>query len=244
MDFIRRNFLGTLFKLTENEYTVLKNLINKYQHSQPNLFQPEIYDKKLFLEEVYMDEEDYDGLLRLLKTKKNIILQGPPGTGKTHVAKRLAYSMMEKKDNSRVKVVQFHQSYSYEDFIMGYRPNPQGDGFSLKDGVFYEFCEAAGNNYEREPYFFIIDEINRGNISKIFGEVLMLIENNYRGEEINLAFGDGYTLSVPENLYIIGMMNTADRSLPKLTMPFAGGSAFFPCPRHLRMKYSRLIKSL
>jgi 5-methylcytosine-specific restriction protein B len=93
---------------------------------------------------------------------------------------------------------------------MGYKPNEEG-GFYLKKGVFYNFCKAAKADPNR-PYFFIIDEINRGNMSKIFGELLMLIENQYRGESVKLAYNDEL-FSVPENLYIIGMMNTADRSL-------------------------------
>ena len=113
------------------------------------------------------------------------------------------------KDNSRIEFVQFHQSYSYEDFIMGYKP--VDNGFQLEVGIFYEFCIKAKND-QNNDYFFIIDEINRGNMSKIFGELLMLIENDYRGMEIKLAYSKK-AFSIPKNLYIIGMMNTADRSL-------------------------------
>ena len=138
------------------------------------------YRKEDFLKEVFMTEKDYDFLCAKLENKKNIILQGAPGVGKTFSAKRLAYSIIGEKDDSRICFVQFHQSYSYEDFIEGYKPNQ--DGFELKRGVFFNFCEQARNN-SNKPYFFIIDEINRGNLSKIFGELLMLIEKDYRGDE-------------------------------------------------------------
>ena len=165
-----------------------------------------------FLKEVYMDRRGYDAIVGLLKTKKNIILQGAPGVGKTYAAKRLAYSMMGVKDVSRVKLVQFHQSYSYEDFIEGYRPS--GAGFELVKGAFYSFCKKAAED-EENAYFFIIDEINRGNLSKIFGELFMLIESDKRGDKLQLLYSREL-FSVPTNVHIIGMMNTADRSLAML----------------------------
>lgn len=167
------------------------------------------YTKADFTREVYMHEQKFDMLSALLRENKNLILQGAPGVGKTFAARRLAYAMMGEKDDSRVKLVQFHQNYSYEDFVMGYRPD--GSGFKLTTGIFYNFCREAQKDPNRE-YFFIIDEINRGNLSKIFGELLMLLEKDYRGTEISLAY-NGEPFSVPENLYLIGMMNTADRSL-------------------------------
>jgi len=167
------------------------------------------YSKHDFCSEVYLDENQYDELEGLLINKKNIILQGAPGVGKTYAAKRLAYAIMKCKDESRIKMIQFHQNYSYEDFVMGYRPTETG--FELKKGSFYEFCEKARADDSKE-YFFIIDEINRGNISKIFGELLMLIESDYRGKGATLAYNNE-EFSVPENVYIIGMMNTADRSI-------------------------------
>jgi ATPase associated with various cellular activities AAA_5 len=181
------------------------------------------YDKDRFLDSVYMNDESYHTLVSLVKGKKNIILQGAPGVGKTFAAKRLAYSMMGVKDPNRVMMVQFHQSYSYEDFIMGFRPSE--NGFKLKYGVFYEFCKRAEVDSDND-YFFIIDEINRGNLSKIFGELFMLLESDKRGVALQLLYADE-KFSIPENLYIIGMMNTADRSLAMLDYALRRRFAFF-----------------
>lgn len=182
-----------------------------------------IYDKERFLDSVYMNDDSYNTLVSLVKGKKNIILQGAPGVGKTFVAKRLAYSIMGVKDPNRVMMVQFHQSYSYEDFIMGFRPSE--NGFKLKHGVFYEFCKMAEVDSDND-YFFIIDEINRGNLSKIFGELFMLLESDKRGVALQLLYADE-KFSIPENLYIIGMMNTADRSLAMLDYALRRRFAFF-----------------
>ena len=181
------------------------------------------YTVENFLDDVYMSEDDYSRLVGLLKNKKNIILQGAPGVGKTYAAKRLAYSMMGVKDVERVMMVQFHQSYSYEDFIMGFRPS--ATGFELKKGAFYNFCKKAEVDSDNE-YFFIIDEINRGNLSKIFGELFMLIENDKRGNALQLLYSDE-KFAVPKNIYIIGMMNTADRSLAMLDYALRRRFAFF-----------------
>lgn len=183
------------------------------------------YDEDMFLEDVYMDKKKYDTLVALLTRKKNVILQGAPGVGKTYVAKRLAYSIMGVKDPSRVMMVQFHQSYSYEDFIMGLRPTANG-GYELKHGAFYDFCKSAEVDSEDTPYFFIIDEINRGNLSKIFGELFMLIEPDKRGIELKLLYADEM-FAVPKNVYIIGMMNTADRSLAMMDYALRRRFAFF-----------------
>ncbi|MCR5743306.1 MAG: AAA family ATPase [Lachnospiraceae bacterium] len=187
--------------------------------------QLQTYVKENFLKDVYMSGERYDELKSLLMRKKNVIIQGAPGVGKTYLAKRLAYSIIGEKDPSRVMMVQFHQSYSYEDFIMGYRPNQEG-GFDLRRGPFYEFCKSAEIDSDDTPYFFIIDEINRGNLSKIFGELFMLIEDDKRDVKIRLLYADE-NFSIPKNVYIIGMMNTADRSLAIMDYALRRRFAFF-----------------
>jgi len=181
------------------------------------------YTKVDFLNDVFMSEEEYEKLGSVLVFKKNIILQGAPGVGKTYTAKRLAYSLIGEKNAERVKMVQFHQSYSYEDFIMGFRPSDIG--FELRKGTFYNFCKRAELDAVND-YFFIIDEINRGNLSKIFGELFMLLENDKRGASLQLVYSDE-KFSIPDNLYIIGMMNTADRSLAMLDYALRRRFAFF-----------------
>lgn len=180
------------------------------------------YTKSDFLKEVFMDEEKYEVVKNTLIRKKNIILQGVPGVGKTFCAKKLFYSIIGKKDDTKIKTVQFHQSYSYEDFIQGFRPNNVGK-FELKNGVFYNLVKEACEEYEKaeqenrkaQEYCIIIDEINRGNLSKVFGELMMLIEGDKRKREwaIKLTYSPNEDFYIPKNLYIIGTMNTADRSL-------------------------------
>lgn len=195
---------------------------------EPETVEPEItypaYTPEDFLSDVFMSSEDYTTLVQLLRKKKNVILQGAPGVGKTYAAKRLAYSMMGVKDQERVAMVQFHQSYSYEDFIMGFRPC--SNGFELRQGAFYTFCKKAQDDPDNE-YFFIIDEINRGNLSKIFGELFMLIESDKRGGMgLQLLYADE-RFSVLANVLIIGMMNTADRSLAMMDYALRRRFAFF-----------------
>lgn len=215
---------GSFFKLTKEEYDIITDMIREENPIITQKRAIDLYTKDDFLSEVYMSSENYDTLSELLKVKKNVILQGAPGVGKTYTAKRLAYSIMGCKDDNRIKMVQFHQNYSYEDFVMGYKPTE--DSFELKMGVFYNFCTLAKNNLDQD-YFFIIDEINRGNLSKIFGELLMLIENGYRGHELSLAYNEYDNFSVPRNLHIIGMMNTADRSLAMIDYALRRRFSFF-----------------
>lgn len=205
---------GSLFQLTKEEYDEAMKLIRKdnpepiIEEEEPTTYAP--YSEKDFLKDVFMSADELKTLKSLLLRKKNLILQGAPGVGKTFAAKRLAYAILGEMDESRVRQIQFHQNYSYEDFMMGYKPDAEG-GFKLTRGIFYDFCKQAEMDGEK-PYFLIIDEINRGNMSKIFGELLQLIEADYRGESIQLAYNK-QRFAVPDNLYIIGMMNTADRSL-------------------------------
>ena len=214
---------GSLFKLTKGEFDFIMDIIREENPSSAQTTALPKYTKADFLSKVYMTEERYDVLVALLRNKMNVILQGAPGVGKTFTARKLAYSMMGEVDESRIELVQFHQNYSYEDFIMGYRPD--GADFKLTDGIFYRFCQTAANNPDKD-YFFIIDEINRGNMSKIFGELLMLIEKDYRGTKATLAY-NGMPFSVPTNLYIIGMMNTADRSLAMIDYALRRRFSFF-----------------
>lgn len=217
-----QNPQGSLFKLTKGEYDVILDMIRE-ENPVTTETPTDSYTKNDFLDEVYMTERCYENLVGVLRNKKNIILQGAPGVGKTFAARRLAWSMLGEKDDSRIEFVQFHQNYSYEDFMMGYKPVE--DGFELKYGIFYRFCQRAANQPDKD-FFFIIDEINRGNMSKIFGELLMLIERDYRGTKATLAY-NGLSFSVPKNLYIIGMMNTADRSLAMIDYALRRRFSFF-----------------
>jgi MoxR-like ATPase len=181
------------------------------------------------LGELFLERHELEEILALWRVKKNLLLQGPPGVGKTFIARRLAFLLMEHNDQARVRMVQFHQAYAYEDFVQGYRPSESG-GFVRRDGAFFDFAKLAEADAGR-PYVFIIDEINRGNLSKILGEVMILIEADKRGEEygLPLAYGrpDDDPFSVPRNLYLLGLMNTADRSLAMVDYALRRRFAFY-----------------
>lgn len=205
-DHLGQTYTKTLINITlDNEYVDKLLVLFSEDYIMENIYP--LYTKEDFLKEVFMDEYKYNTLIELLNNKYNIILQGVPGVGKTFIAKRLAYSIIGEKNTNRVTIVQFHQSYSYEDFIQGYKPNK--NGLELEFGSFYKFCKLEAEDDEH-LYFFIIDEINRGNLSKIFGEIIMLIENNKRGENLKLLYKNEL-FNVPKNIRIIGTMNTTDR---------------------------------
>jgi 5-methylcytosine-specific restriction enzyme B len=206
-----------------------------HENTEPEL---ESYSKEDFLNEVFIDEEQYHTISRLLQYKKNVILQGPPGVGKTFVSKRIAYSLMGVKDLSRIEMVQFHQNYAYEDFVMGYRPDK--NGFSLQFGVFYDFCQKALENPGKD-YCFIIDEINRGNLSKIFGELFMLIERDKRDEYVTMGYSKK-KFTVPANVYLIGTMNTADRSLAQLEVALRRRFAFITLDPAFNEKWVKTVQ--
>lgn len=212
------NNQGSLFRLTEEEYDIIREVIDNKNILTEKVYQKnEIkrYDFLNDLDKPFISEQEFRQTVNLLKRKKNIILQGPPGVGKTFIARKLAYELMEEINDINIEMVQFHQSYSYEDFIQGLRPIQKG-GFELKEGIFYSFCQRAIAHPNR-PFFFIIDEINRGNLSKIFGEMMMLIEMDKRHERfaLKLTYSEDQAdkFYVPDNVYIIGTMNTSDRSL-------------------------------
>ena len=207
------NNQGSLFSVTNDEYEAIRSLIDE-RNLGTQLPKPASFTKADALAGLFMTATKHDEIIARLKRKKALILQGPPGVGKTFVARRLAFAMMGMKDVSRVAIVQLHPSYGYEDFVQGFRPTRTG--LERRDGVFYQFVRLARNDPDRD-WFFIIDEINRGNLAKIFGELLMLIEADKRGSEhaIPLTYSESpdETFFLPANLYFIGTMNTADRSL-------------------------------
>ncbi|MGI6590115.1 MAG: AAA family ATPase [Eggerthellaceae bacterium] len=220
-----RNRNGSFFKLTDDEFDEIESLIDDEEAPIAVTSQSiESYTDEDFLADVYLERDELNKLKTLLRRKKNIILQGAPGTGKTFAAKRLAWCMMGKKNASCIQTVQFHQSTTYDDFVYGYRPDDNG-GFTAVPGTFVEFCRRATVN-PAQDYFFIIDEINRANISKVLGELLMLIEADHRGDRLTLPIS-GESFSVPDNVYLIGMMNTADRGLALIDYALRRRFAFY-----------------
>ena len=187
-------------------------------------------------EGAFLGRDELDRIMAQLERKKNLILQGPPGTGKTFLAKRFAYARMGERADERIASVQFHQSYSYEDFVGGYRPGVNDDQqlvFESRDGAFLRLCQRAREAPD-ERFVMLIDEINRGNLNRVFGELLMLIEADKRSSEHavelqhRMADVDGTDgkFFVPPNVYIIGTMNLADRSLTGMNVAMRRRFAF------------------
>lgn len=209
----------TLLNILERAYEAFAGKALPYMQAHPA--QPEAdvsvqrevtaYSIADALGELFLDEEEVHEILLIWRAKKNLILQGPPGVGKSFAAQRLAFALMGAKDRSRLGFVQFHQSYSYEDFVEGFRPTESG--FDLRPGKFVEFCRTAEANPNLK-HVFIIDEINRGNLSKILGELMLLIEPDKRDPQWSMPLASGKVpFHVPPNVFLMGLMNTADRSL-------------------------------
>ncbi len=185
--------------------------------------------KSIHDEGCFLPQPTLESMLRRLQTKQNLILQGPPGTGKTWLAKRLAYALIGRKDDRNVRPMQFHPNLSYEDFVRGWRP--QGDGsLSLVDGPFLQIVERAGTD-EDNDYVMVIEEINRGNPASIFGEMLTLLEADKRSLDESLALAyprePDERVYIPPNVYVIGTMNTADRSIAMVDLALRRRFAFF-----------------
>ena len=180
----------------------------------------------------FLSQETLAQIIARVESKKNLVLQGPPGTGKTWLAKRLAYALIGSKDpkvtRDRLRVVQFHPSLSYEDFVRGWRPSGEGK-LKLTDGIFLEIVEAAKAEPDR-PFVLVIEEINRGNPAQIFGELLTLLEDSKRSREdaMELAYRQNADerVYIPRNLHVIGTMNIADRSLALVDLALRRRFAF------------------
>ena len=189
----------------------------------------------------FLESSRIEEILERLQSKKNIVLQGPPGTGKTWLAKKLAFALMEKCAEDKVRSVQFHPNLSYEDFVRGWRPSGEGK-LELVDGPFLEIAGAARHSPD-EKCVLVIEEINRGNPAQILGELLTLLEADKRNEESALALcyprHEGEEIFIPENLYVVGTMNIADRSLALVDFALRRRFAFIDLEPALNDNWSK-----
>ena len=203
-----------------------------------------IYDFDKDPDKPFINAAQFKKIVSLLKAKKNIILEGAPGVGKTFLARKIAYQLIGYVKDENIEMVQFHQSYSYEDFVQGIRPSEEG-GFERRNGIFFDFCCKARRSPDQQ-FVFIIDEINRGNISKILGELMMLIEADKRKKQyaIKLTYSneDDERFFVPENVYLIGCMNTADRSLAIVDYALRRRFRFYPIKPEFNEAFIRFLK--
>lgn len=204
-----RNQEGIFFKLALKEFNSIYNIIRDCNPTATYMEYPD-YSKETFLKDVYFSEEEYDELRELIENRKNVVLQGPPGVGKTYIAKKMAYSILGKKDSGKILSIQFHPNYSSDEFIEGFRPDDIGI-YKYRQGCFKEFCNTARND-KNNKYFLLIDEINRGDIIKIFGDTFMLLEPDKHGKENYVELpASKERFYIPDNVYIIGTMNMAEK---------------------------------
>ena len=203
---------------------------------------PPAYPKAEALAELFSTAAELDAALAGLRRRRALLLQGPPGTGKTYLARRLAWLLLGARDEARIELVQFHPSYGYEDFMLGFRPGANGQ-FQLVPGVLPLLCQRAAQDPEH-PYFLLIDELNRGNVARIFGELLLLLEPAQRGpaHALRLPYAPpgAPRFYVPENLYVIGTLNLADRSLAPLDYALRRRFAFVA----LRPQFGASLRNL
>ena len=246
---IVKDHQSNLLKLKDYEYKILHNIIDnksiasdKINSSKKRL----LYSYDADPSQSFMATELFKEIVSILKQKNNLILQGPPGVGKTFIAKKIAFELIGLASDYHVEMVQFHQSYGYEDFIQGLKPSNLG-GFELKNGIFYTFCQKAMLQTDKS-FVFIIDEINRGNLSKIFGELLTLIESDKRGSDFSIRLSNSENEAdkfyVPKNVYILGTMNTADKSLAPIDYAIRRRFAFVPVHSDFGSRFKKHLKSI
>lgn len=230
---------GYLYECSDGLYSILRNGLRATDEAAILAF-----GSVRALEGALIDPARFRTILDLLGARKNVVLQGPPGTGKSFLAKRIAYAHVGREEPERVQMVQFHQSYSYEDFVRGWRPTEDG-GFRLVDGVFKAFCDRARG--ADGDFVFVIDEVNRGNLGKILGELMLLIEPDKRGERFALPLAyrrhDDETFWVPSNVRLLGLMNTADRSLAMVDYALRRRFVFIDCRPEFGDRFVDLLAS-